>query len=312
MGKIISNLLERESPQNVTIIEGLSDVSRLIVDTLHDEVSARRGLLLSYVSNPSIKETLNSTTADTFLFGQKLADDLKNVNIIDQSAEKFKAKKTPFKPMTKKLSGPASSSVQCSIQPVERAKAEEYPSSMESEIEGTGEETAAERQDPAQETLLEEKINDSVSCIAGRLSSFYERWKIITSNPKILSIVKGYKIFFKSTPVQRYICNNNFSITENNRIANLINDLIGKGVIERCKSIEGQILSKIFTVAKSDNTHRLILNLKHLNEFIVTTHFKMEDYRTASKLIDKSSYMATSKGAAAPCLASIRNEVTDE
>ena len=69
--------------------------------------------------------------------------------------------------------------------------------------------------------------------------------------------------------------------------------MVGKGVIEKCKSIEGQILSKIFIVAKPDNMHRLILNLKHLNEFIVTTYFKMGDYRISNKLIDKSSYMTT-------------------
>lgn len=44
---------------------------------------------------------------------------------------------------------------------------------------------------------------------------------------------------------------------------------------------------------KPNGEKRFILNLKRLNKFIKTEHFKMEDYRTASKLITAHSYMAT-------------------
>lgn len=38
---------------------------------------------------------------------------------------------------------------------------------------------------------------------------------------------------------------------------------------------------------------RLIINLKNLNKHIDTHHFKLEDLRTAVKLVNNSSYMAT-------------------
>lgn len=42
---------------------------------------------------------------------------------------------------------------------------------------------------------------------------------------------------------------------------------------------------------KPNGGQRFILNLKSLNKFIKTKHFKLEDYRTASKLITKDCFM---------------------
>lgn len=52
-------------------------------------------------------------------------------------------------------------------------------------------------------------------------------------------------------------------------------------------------LSNIFLTQKSNGGHRFILNLKQLNKFISNAHFKMEDHRTASKMIPNHGFMAT-------------------
>lgn len=54
-----------------------------------------------------------------------------------------------------------------------------------------------------------------------------------------------------------------------------------------------QYLSSIFLVPKPNGKKRFILNLKSLNKFIVTSHFKMEDLRTTIKLISKNSFLCT-------------------
>ncbi|KAG7298972.1 hypothetical protein JYU34_017443 [Plutella xylostella] len=69
--------------------------------------------------------------------------------------------------------------------------------------------------------------------------------------------------------------------------------MLKSNVINSCSHCELQYISPIFTVPKPNGKHRFILNLKQLNKFIETYHFKMEDHRTALKLLEHNYYMAT-------------------
>lgn len=70
-----------------------------------------------------------------------------------------------------------------------------------------------------------------------------------------------------------------------------INKLLELGAIEKCNPCNDQFISRIFLATKPNGDKRFILNLKPLNKFISTTHFKMEDYRTACKLIPENGYI---------------------
>ena len=72
-----------------------------------------------------------------------------------------------------------------------------------------------------------------------------------------------------------------------------INNLLNKGAIARCEPCEGQFLSSYFLRPKNDGSNRFILNLTELNFFMESPHFKMEDLRTAIKLLAPGSFMAT-------------------
>lgn len=74
---------------------------------------------------------------------------------------------------------------------------------------------------------------------------------------------------------------------------NAIEQLKDLGSIVPCTDCDDQFISPIFLIPKSNGTYRFILNLKTLNRFILHKHFKMEDIRTASKLLSKDVYMAT-------------------
>lgn len=128
---------------------------------------------------------------------------------------------------------------------------------------------------------------------AGRLTKFFEAWKRITSDSLICSWVKGYKIPFQNKPVQAFLPQSRqFSNNEYSALQSLIPQLLKKGAIVPCEPLSDQFLSPIFLEPKPDGSYRLILNLKILNTFISTEHFKLEDFRTASRLITPNCYMA--------------------
>lgn len=77
------------------------------------------------------------------------------------------------------------------------------------------------------------------------------------------------------------------------KINNCINELLEMGAISKCQPTVGQHLSKIFVVPKPNGSNRFILILKNLNTFRNTKHFKLEDIRTAIKLISKNCYFGT-------------------
>ena len=102
------------------------------------------------------------------------------------------------------------------------------------------------------------------------------------------------KIPFHSQVYQNHIPREpSWSQQEMIKLKKQIKILLNKGVIEKCYSVKNEYISKIFLVDKPDGSSRLILNLKKLNNFVETYHFKLEDVRTAQKLMLPRCYMAT-------------------
>ena len=64
-------------------------------------------------------------------------------------------------------------------------------------------------------------------------------------------------------------------------------------VIEPTGHSHGQIISDIFLRDKKDDSNRMILNLKKLNQYASKIHFKMDTLNTVIKLIEKDCYMAS-------------------
>lgn len=130
--------------------------------------------------------------------------------------------------------------------------------------------------------------------VAGRLQYFYDQWQSVTDDSTILSWIAGYKIPFKMEPIQssapKEICR---SETDSDIIDTCIAEMLKSEFISYCDPCDGQYLSPIFTVPKPNGKHRFILNLKSLNKYVQVEHFKMEDYRTALKLLNYNDYMAT-------------------
>ena len=76
-------------------------------------------------------------------------------------------------------------------------------------------------------------------------------------------------------------------------ISEEIEKLVKMQVLMPVTPREDQFLSNIFLVPKHDGSHRLILNLKYLNEFVEKHHFKMETLKTALTLVKPNVYFGS-------------------
>lgn len=109
-----------------------------------------------------------------------------------------------------------------------------------------------------------------------------------------MSWIRGYHIPFARPPEQLYTPKSiKLSILEHKDTAIAVNELLEMGALVECQSQPGQFISNTFLAEKSNGKKRFILNLKKLNQFLDPPHFKMEDYRTAAKLIQGIRFMAT-------------------
>ena len=79
--------------------------------------------------------------------------------------------------------------------------------------------------------------------------------------------------------------------SDSNRDSRL--EINNAGVIERTTSGPGEFISSVFVRPKKDGSHRMILNLKQLNEYVTYRHFKMDTIQTALKRIRPGCFMAS-------------------
>lgn len=126
------------------------------------------------------------------------------------------------------------------------------------------------------------------------MNKYYDNWCTITDDKIILSAIKGYKLPFHSLPVQtKEPVNLKMSLSDICKVDESIKPMLMNGALIKVKDEAGQFISKVFTVPKPNGRHRLVINLKKLNEFVESPHFKMEDHRSASSLITEGNYLAS-------------------
>ena len=130
---------------------------------------------------------------------------------------------------------------------------------------------------------------------AGQIRLKISKWKELTSDKDTLGIVSGFKIPFLKTPTQsRAPPEIRFNASETEIIASELAKMQLKGVIQRSRHEAGEFISTIFIRPKKDGvSHRLILNLSYLNEYIEYHHFKMENLSTAVVLTKENCYFGS-------------------
>lgn len=123
---------------------------------------------------------------------------------------------------------------------------------------------------------------------SGNLKNHLTFWKSLTTDSNILEIIQGYKIEFSMMPYQHNprITPMPKNMTKLTLIQEEIDSLLQKQAIIPVLETPKEFISTIFLVPKKSGGMRPIINLKPLNNFVETIHFKMETLQTALKEVN--------------------------
>ena len=127
---------------------------------------------------------------------------------------------------------------------------------------------------------------------AGRLTECYQVWRRLTSDHKLLSAIRGYRIEFLEMPEQvRPEKEIRFTEVEREFVRTEIGKLLEKEVLEVVEHEEGEYISNVFLREKKEpGKYRMILNLKKLNKTIEHQHFKMDHLNTVLALVQQGCW----------------------
>lgn len=109
----------------------------------------------------------------------------------------------------------------------------------------------------------------------------------------IIEILKGYRIpFIRRPPLSKLSVGvgKTFAPSPSSLMTSQIQQLLEIGVLSENKFTTGY-LSPIFLRAKPDGSHRLIVNLKSLNNFVYTQKFRLISFNKISQIIENGDFL---------------------
>ena len=127
----------------------------------------------------------------------------------------------------------------------------------------------------------------------GRLKFFQNKWEKICTDKTVLNYVKGLEIPLISKPFQHKIPDSTpESLTEFHLLKLEIDKLLQKGAIEQVESLEPRsLVSRLFTVPKSNGQRRPVINLRQLNKHVFNQKFRMESLGNIRSLLKQGGFM---------------------
>ena len=137
-------------------------------------------------------------------------------------------------------------------------------------------------------------MNLSISCqrLAGQVAHFLPNWEVLTQDQWVLQTVAGYQLELTTTPYQAHVPHQIRCSPENKvQITTEVQELLDKGAILETQLTPQNFVSQIFLVEKKGGGQRPVINLKGLNQFVKTEHFKMEGLHLLPDLLQPQDWM---------------------
>lgn len=147
-----------------------------------------------------------------------------------------------------------------------------------------GAEESKEKSSSAESTVLSP---------AGRLAKAYDKWKEITDDQYILEVIKqGYKLPFKESPPEVYIKNNSSARDNMPFVQEEVKNLVQKGIVSEVTEIP-KVVNPLTVAFNKNGKPRLVLDCRHINEYLHSFKFKYEDIKVAEDMFKKGSFLFT-------------------
>ena len=127
----------------------------------------------------------------------------------------------------------------------------------------------------------------------GRLHSNLDFWKQVTQSQMILGIIQsGYIIPFYNFPPTAFLSNNRSALLEKEFVSAEIKALLDKHCVSKV-STPPTVINPLSVSHQREGKLRLILDLRHVNEYVMKQTLKLEDITQACQLFSVGDFLYT-------------------
>ena len=128
--------------------------------------------------------------------------------------------------------------------------------------------------------------------VKGRLKSCFNFWEnVLLSSRFVLSVIRnGYALPLIRTPPPFFATNNRSSLRHTDFVENEIEEYLAKSYIREIET--AAYCCNPLTVAEGKKL-RLVLDLRHVNQYLRMDHFRYEDLKTVSNLLNTGDYFTS-------------------
>lgn len=143
--------------------------------------------------------------------------------------------------------------------------------------------------------LFDYEQNSCCHVFRQKLRSNLTFWReTVKASSFILDVLEnGYKLIFLESPAPFFFENRSSAIRHKKFVEEAIFDLIQRGCIREV-DVYPEFCNPLHVAEQSSGKLRLILDLSHLNTFLVKKRVKYEDLRTVLQVFSQGSYAFTS------------------